>query len=184
MPYTPYHIGLNGFIGLLFRRRLDVPMILLANVLLDLEVLAAGWVGFEGRVHQFLHLHTLLLGGAAGAAMGAAVYLLKPLRKLCEWALTLLGLPYRAKLAPMMLGGLLGAWLHVTIDALYHLDVQPFWPYPGNPLIRNFIGPFGLYSSTLQRTVRTALLAFWGLFLALYLLLILKKILKAWRTPA
>jgi membrane-bound metal-dependent hydrolase YbcI (DUF457 family) len=98
--------------------------------------------------------------------------------------LSLFGLPYRARLISMMLAGLLGAWLHVLTDALYHLDVQPFWPYPDNPLIRNFIGPFGLYYSTLQRYVRTALLAFWVLFLALYLFLILKKILRAWRTPA
>ncbi|HOQ05425.1 MAG TPA: hypothetical protein PKY88_09465 [Anaerohalosphaeraceae bacterium] len=184
MPYTPYHFGLHGFVGLLFRRRMDVPMILLANVLLDIEVLAAGWFAYEGHVHQFLRLHTLLVGGAAGAAMGAAAYYLKPLRKVCELAMALAGLPSRATLLSMTAGGLLGAWLHVLIDALYHLDIQPLWPYSRNPFIRNFIGPFGLYYPTIQRYVRTLCIAFWALFLALYLWLILKKIYKAWRSPA
>lgn len=184
MPYTPYHFGLNGFVGLLFRRRLDVPMMLLANVLLDLEVLAASRFSTDWRPHQFVHLHTLLVGGAAGALMGAFFYWLKPLRRLCEAGMAILGLPYRAKLGSMTAGGLLGAWLHVLVDGVYHYDVQPFWPYPHNPFLRWIGRPFWLYRSELQQYVRAFCLFFWGLLIALYAFLLLRKLVKAWRQPA
>ena len=39
MPFTPYHFGPSGFIGLLFRKWLDVPVIVATNVLIDIEVI-------------------------------------------------------------------------------------------------------------------------------------------------
>lgn len=181
MPYTPYHFGLNGFLGLLFRRRLDVPMMLLANILLDMEVLAAGWFSFPGRVHQFLHLHTLLLGGIAGAAMGAVIYSVKPLRRLCEWAMAIIGLPYHARFWPMVFGGLLGDWLHVLIDTFYHSDVLIFWPYAKNPLHRWMFNLFVVSKRTLNQSVLMACLIFWGLLITFYLFLLFKKAVKAWK---
>lgn len=38
MPITPYHFGPDGFVGLLFKRWLDPPVFVLANVVVDLEV--------------------------------------------------------------------------------------------------------------------------------------------------
>ena len=40
MPFTPYHFGPSGFAGLLFRRWVNVPVFIAANVLIDIEVLA------------------------------------------------------------------------------------------------------------------------------------------------
>ena len=81
MPITPYHFGLNGFAGLLLRKWVDVPMALLANVLIDIEVIADNHFAPGWPVHQLWHFHTLLIGGLAGAVMGSLFYFVKPLRR-------------------------------------------------------------------------------------------------------
>jgi membrane-bound metal-dependent hydrolase YbcI (DUF457 family) len=43
-------------------------------------------------------------------------------------------LPYQPTVAKMMASGLLGAWLHVLIDAVLYREMNPFWPVRGNPL--------------------------------------------------
>jgi hypothetical protein len=117
-------------VGLAVRRWFDLPMVVLANVLVDVEVLFAN--GYPH--HQVWHFHTLLVGGLVGAACGAAVYPIKPIRLLFEAVMRLVHIPYKARPVKMALGGMLGAWLHVIVDACYHHDVQLFWPMETNPL--------------------------------------------------
>ena len=136
MPYTPYHFGQSGFIGLLFHRWIDFPVFVLANVIVDLEVLAdstfqAGW-----PVHQFLHFHTLLIGAAVGIAWGLVAYLIKPVRRFFERMMKILHIPYKAGLIKSLISGVLGVWLHVVIDSIYHYDVQMLWPSRARPLWR------------------------------------------------
>ena len=132
MPFTPYHFGPNGFVGLVFRRWLDLCVIVLANVIVDVEVLfAEGWFP-----HRSWHFHTLLVGTLVGAVFGVVMYFAKPIRCFFEWAMRLIRIPYKPVLWKMIASGILGVWLHVIIDAFYHYDVQPFWPYPKNPLWR------------------------------------------------
>jgi hypothetical protein len=61
MPFTPYHFGPNGFVGLLFRRWIDVPVFLAANVLIDLEVIADKHIQPGWPVHQVWHFTHYLL---------------------------------------------------------------------------------------------------------------------------
>ena len=161
MPVTPYHFGPNGAIGLLLRRWIDLPMFLLANVLIDVEVLLAA--GHQDP-HRHLHWHTLLIGGILGAAAGAALYLAAPLRRLLARLMHLARIPYRPTLASMTLGGLFGAAAHVLLDALYHSDVQPFWPHPDNPL--NRLARINLHLT--QPHIRTICLAFFPIAAILY----------------
>ncbi len=182
MPYTPYHIGPSGFVGLLLRRWLDVPMFLLANVLIDLEVLADNHLAPGWPVHQLWHLHTLLIGGTAGAALGAAFCFIKPLRRLCELAMMLIGLPQKARLWPMVAGGWLGAWLHIVIDSVYHYDVQIFWPHTKNPIHTAIRKAYLFNQGKLHRDIELICLVFWGLLIGWYLLILLKKVAKTWKT--
>ena len=39
MPFTPYHFGPSGFFGLALKKWIDLPVFLLANVIIDVEVL-------------------------------------------------------------------------------------------------------------------------------------------------
>jgi len=182
MPFTPYHFGPSGFIGLLFRRRLDVPVFVAANVLIDIEVLADQYFQPGWPVHQLWHFHTLLVGGLAGAILGLLVYRLRPLRFLSEKSMSLIGLPGCASWHSMVLAGVLGAWLHVFIDSLYHYDVQLFWPYPFNA-VGQWIGHLTkLNLDQLQPYVRLCCVVFYVLLFALYAAILIGR-LKNKRKP-
>lgn len=168
MPFTPYHFGPSGFIGLLLRRWLDVPVFVAANILIDIEVLADRYIAPGWPVHQLWHFHTLLIGGLVGAIFGACIYYLKPLRWLCETSMKLIGLPVKATLLSMVLAGLLGAWLHVLIDSFYHYDIQIFWPHDKNPILSWALRQHPGRYSGLQETVVLVCKIFWGLMIGLY----------------
>ncbi|MBM4103105.1 MAG: hypothetical protein FJ263_03515 [Planctomycetes bacterium] len=134
MPFTPYHFGLSALPGLWSRGRLDIAVLVAANVLIDTEVLADSFFSPGWPVHQLWHFHTLLVGGIAGMTFGAIVYGIKPFRRGCRGVNAVLGFSHAPTLFSMILSGLVGAWLHVLIDGFYHYDVQVFWP-----LRRNFL---------------------------------------------
>ncbi len=127
MPFTLYHFGLGGFIGLALRKQLDIPVLVLANVIVDVEVLFA----HSRPYHQLWHWHTLLGGAAVGVGWGLLAY---PLKGLFKKIMQMIHLPYETSLWEMVASGILGVWLHVFIDSLYHYDVQIFWPYRQNPV--------------------------------------------------
>ena len=119
MPFTPYHFGPSGFAGLVFKKYLDLPVFVLANVIVDIEVLLYD----HWPVHRYVH--TLLLGAAAGILWALAAY---PCREIFAKIMELLRLPYQASLKKMITSGILGIWFHVLIDSIYHWDVRLFWP--------------------------------------------------------
>jgi hypothetical protein len=132
MPYTPLHLGPSGVAALLFPKKIDVPVFLLVNIVVDLEV----WVASALRTGPLpiRYGHTLLIAGAAGLAFGAAAY---PLKGLFSRAMEKLRLHYETSFKKMALSGLLGAWLHVLIDGLYRSNVVLFWPSTlSNPFCR------------------------------------------------
>ncbi len=120
MPYPVYHIGASGFLGLVFRRWLDIPVFLLANVVVDIEVLLRN----DWPYHQYLH--TLLIGAAVGALWGLIGYRLRgPFKKLMR----LFRMPHKTTIRKAIISGILGVWLHAVTDAIYHPDVHLLWPY-------------------------------------------------------
>ncbi|MDD5064417.1 MAG: hypothetical protein PHQ35_06620 [Phycisphaerae bacterium] len=131
MPFTPYHFGPSVFVGLTLRKWLDVPVFVLANVIVDLEVLLARYLGHGWTVHEYFH--TLLIGAAVGVFWGIAAY---PLRHFFEKMMRILLIPYRTGFWKMVVSGVLGVWLHAVIDAIYHWDVRIFWPSKAKPLWR------------------------------------------------
>jgi membrane-bound metal-dependent hydrolase YbcI (DUF457 family) len=131
MPFTPYHFGPSGFLGLVFRKWIDVPVFVLANVIVDIEVLVINLLGLGRPIHRYSH--TLLIGAVVGVIWGLAAY---PLRNLFKKAMQLLRIPYETGLCKMVVSGVLGVWLHAVLDAIYHRDVQVFWPGRASPLWR------------------------------------------------
>jgi len=125
MPFTPYHFGPSGFIGLVFRRYIDIPVFVLVNVIVDIEVLFSDGYPVHG------YCHTLLVGAVVGVIWAVAAY---PLRHLFKRAMQILRIPYQTGFWKMVVSGVLGAWLHVAIDGIYHWDVRMFWPSKAKPL--------------------------------------------------
>ncbi len=123
MPFTPYHFGPSGFIGLVFRKWLDVPVFVLANVIVDIEVLVVMLFNLGWPRHRYCH--TLLIGSAVGAVWGLAAW---PLRNMFKKIMYLFHIPYETSLTKMVISGILGVWLHILIDGAYHFDVKILWP--------------------------------------------------------
>jgi hypothetical protein len=129
MPFTSYHFGPSSFIGLILRRWLDVPVFVLANVIVDLEVLVIWAFGLGWPVHRYAH--TLLIGACVGVIWALVAY---PARPLFEMLMRLLYIPYETDFWKMFISGILGVWFHVLIDGIYHWDTQMFWPSKAKPL--------------------------------------------------
>ena len=123
MPFTPYHFGPSGFVGLVFGKWIDLPVIILANVIVDVEVLIIWTLGLGWPAHRYCH--TLLIGAVLGALWGIAAY---PLRHFFKKIMIVFYIPYNTSLRKMVISGILGVWLHVLIDGIYHFDVEIFWP--------------------------------------------------------
>ena len=129
MPFTPYHFGPSALIGLPLKRWIDIPVFVLANVVVDFEPLAVMVFHLDCPLHGYFH--TFLFGGIVGLMWGFVAYLLfQPVFRLI---MGFFRLSYQPTLLKMMLSGLLGIWLHIFIDSVSHPDVNPLWPVMGNP---------------------------------------------------
>lgn len=155
MPFTPYHFGPSAFIGLIFRKWLDIPVFVLANVIVDIEVLVVWLFELGYPIHRYCH--TLLIGSIVGLLWGVAAY---PLRHFFNRLMQIIRIPYQISFRKMLISGILGVWLHVLIDRIYHWDVRVFWPSRARPL-------YGLPS---HRQVEILCLAFFAAALIVYVI--------------
>lgn len=109
-----------------------MPVFLLANIVVDIEVL------FYQRLPMHRYCHSLLIGAALGALWGLLAY---PLRNCFKKIMHLTRIPYQTSFWKMLISGILGVWLHVAIDAIYHGDVRIFFPSRAKPLWRLLTHP-------------------------------------------
>lgn len=128
MPYTPYHFGPAGLVGYIFRRWIDLPVFILANVAIDVEVIVHNALNLGWPTHRFCH--TLIGSSAVGFVWGILAYFI------AEWLLKLpkIKISYQPHFWKMAISGILGGQLHSIIDGIYHYDVKTFWPMQKNPL--------------------------------------------------
>lgn len=161
MPFPAYHFGPISFFGLSLKRQLDIPVLLAAHFIIDVEVLFAdGW-----PVHRHWHFHTFLVGTLVGIAVAFIAF---PFRRILEKIMAKVRLSYKTNLWKMVVSGILGIWLHVILDGFYHYDVQPFWPNPTNP--------FWQLRWVTQKQIVLICLAFWILSIMLYIFYIVGNI--------
>ena len=110
MPFTPYHFGPSGFIGLTLRKHLDIPVFVLANVIVDIEVplirlletTPQGGAISGYSVHRYAH--TLLIGAAVGSIWAVVAY--GGLRNLFKKIMQILHIPYQSSLLKMIISGI------------------------------------------------------------------------------
>lgn len=139
MPLTPLHLGP----GILFKAfagsHLSLCLFALTQVTMDLEVLlrlAIGGLNLHGYTNS-------VLGGTAVLLL--SVPLGKPV---CEWGLRWwnrrlneaqarwLGVAETISWRAAWIGGVLGVYSHVFLDAMMHADASPWGPFSeANPFI-------------------------------------------------
>ncbi len=124
MPFTPYHAGPNGVVGLGLRRWADPVAAVLVNVAVDVEPLLVLLGIRPPPVHGLSH--TLLGATAIGLLFGLALH--------AGWGLYVRRVPLgwrpfpRPSWRQVLLGSVGGAWLHVLTDMLIYGDVHPLGP--------------------------------------------------------
>ena len=122
-----------------FKKYIDIPTFVLANVVVDFEPLAVILLHLNYPHHGFCH--TFLIGGIVGLLWGIFAYLAKGLFK---WPMKLFCFPYQPTITKTILSGIIGVWFHVFVDSILYPDVRPFWPFAANPFLI-IIKPLSLY---------------------------------------
>ncbi len=136
MPFTPFHFGPSTCVALFFHKKLDIPVFLLANIIIDLEPLLVLNLNLAYPLHGLAHsfLGATLLGAVWGciafAGKDILIYIMKTLK-----------LNYHTTIKKVLLAGVLGSWFHIILDAPLYADIKPFYPYKLNPF-------YGLLSDT------------------------------------
>lgn len=156
MPITPLHAGPHVTIGFICRRFIDLPVFVLANVVIDIEPLLVMVFKLNYPLHGYCH--TFLIGGLLGLCWGFIAWQ-------CNGWLRLLmekfGLSYEPVLVKTVVSGMLGAWFHILFDAPIYHDIKPFFPYEGNPLL-GLVSIPDMYNACLVLFLPAALLYFWS----------------------
>ena len=137
MPFTPFHFGPCAAIGLPARRKIDLPVFLLSNVVIDLEPGIILLFGRHRPLHAVCHSFSVSLFLALGLTL--VVY---PFRKRVGKLMGRVRVPYQTTFWKMFFSALAGMWFHVMMDVPLYPDQRPFYPFPGNPF-------FGLASPEL-----------------------------------
>ena len=164
IPFTPFHFGPGLLVKACGFDRFWLTSFVLANVLIDLEVLY--WVcRAESPIHR--HLHTYVGGLAAGLVAGLIMFGVSqivrrfvPARWSCVERLT--RTPGRTLVAESLLAGCVGGVSHIVFDSFMHHDMNPFRPFAEGNALAGSVGVGTLH-------VGLALTGFFGV--AVWLLL-------------
>lgn len=135
MPLTPFHLGPAVLLGALSPRRLDLPTLLVASVVVDVRAALVLSGVLEGRVHGIL---TTFLGGCVLAVVLAGIVLAVPNR--LDGALETVRLGQTGETRPVLAAALVGVFSHVLLDAVLYHDARPLFPLEYNPVL---LGPDG-----------------------------------------
>lgn len=130
MPLTPFHVGPGLFIPLLFMSIIDLPTFLVASVILDFEPLLVLSLSLPYSLHGFFHS---FLGGSVVVIV--LIIVMAKTRKLFSPLMSPFKLEQKWSVATIAVASFLGVYLHILLDAMMHWDMQPFFPFAGNPLL-------------------------------------------------
>ena len=139
MPFTPFHFGPCACVGLPLRKRIDLPVFILSNVVIDLEPGTVMLLGLDLPLHGFFH--SFLIGALVGLAWACVAWRGRGiLKRLMEF----FRIPYETSFKKMVFSGVLGVWFHVILDAPLYRDIHPFYPFKFNPFF-GILSPSAIY---------------------------------------
>jgi membrane-bound metal-dependent hydrolase YbcI (DUF457 family) len=141
MPFTFFHYGPALFVGLIVLSYINLPTLIIATTVVDIEPLLVQVLKLDAPHHGLTHT---FLGGALIATALAVI--------MCR-------LMSKEKKSKIWIASITGIFLHVLVDAPMYDDIRPFYPFDINP----FFTGYG--------TIRISLLLFLGaLLIAGYML--------------
>jgi hypothetical protein len=130
MPFTPYHFGPAGFVGMFFLRWINLPAFILINVIIDVEPLVVILNNIRKYPeHGFFHSFA---GATVAALLFSLVY--NAVKKPINCFMAMIGLKQNISLTSVVFGCILGAWAHVFFDSFLYRDIMPFFPSYINPM--------------------------------------------------
>ena len=133
MPFTPFHFGPSGLIGLLLLKWVDFPTILIASVAIDIEPLLVLMFNLSYSLHGFFHSFF----GATLIAL-LLILIMRYLRGYLSVLMDSFKLTQDVTLKSIALGAFIGVYSHILLDAPIYVEMNPFFPIIGNPfLIKN-----------------------------------------------
>jgi len=138
MPFTPFHFGPSFLLAMLFRKKINLEAILIVSIILDPRT---AYCFFTGCLPLHGPFHTLIGATLMSIPVIIGVYLArKPLSKILE----VCKIKQDYWLTSIILGSLLGVWLHIFLDSFMHFDIVPLWPLRANPLL-GVVEPGAIY---------------------------------------
>ncbi|PKP52050.1 MAG: hydrolase [Candidatus Altiarchaeales archaeon HGW-Altiarchaeales-3] len=158
MPFTPFHLGAGLLIGMIFFRRINIPAILLASVIVDFRAIYCLFIG-HCPMHGFFH--TFAGASILGLWVIALIYFSRAwLFKISK----LFKIEQNYSLHSIVCGALIGVWVHILLDAFLYPEIHPFWPVEGNTRL------LGVMSSPMVYGLCTAGFLIGGLLYVWYLI--------------
>jgi len=137
MPFTPFHFGPHATIAFSLKSKVDLPVFLLANVVIDLEPLLVMIFNLPYPLHGYAH--SFLFSALIGGFWGLIAFTQKKRTKI---VMQYFKLPYETSRLKATFSGAFGAMLHTLFDAPLYFDIRPFYPLSENPL-------YGLFSTSM-----------------------------------
>jgi len=130
MPFTPFHFGPSGLIGLLFSKLFDLFALLVSCVIVDVEPFFVLIFGLNYPMHGYCH--TFLFGTLIALALSAILYKLRqPIAKI----MSIFKLAQISSFPKILLSCLVGIYSHVALDSFLYTDIRPFYPASFNPFL-------------------------------------------------
>ncbi|MEM7292571.1 MAG: metal-dependent hydrolase [Pseudomonadota bacterium] len=156
MPFTPFHMGPGILIKALLQGSFSLMVFGWAQIVMDIQPLVVLITG-EGHLHGFSHtfLGATLLGAFAGLSG----------KYLGEWGLVFLGIsktqnPIAISWRNAVVSAYIGTFSHVVLDAIMHVDVQPYFPFSTANNMLNWLNVRQLHHLLLYTAILGGLLYF------------------------
>ena len=148
MPFTPFHCGPAALVKAIVPAWFSLSLYSLVQILIDLESLYNLYYGIT-PIHAFFHTYL-------GATIVAFVALIvgKPFIEFCfkSWNYVLcrtpksrLYIPTKITLRAAIIGCFTGAYSHVLLDSIMHVDMVPFAPLSNANSLLNVVSVLPLH---------------------------------------
>lgn len=141
MPFTPFHLGPALLFGLALSMAFDLPTLLMASVIPDVEPFMVLYFNIHGYpLHGFFHSY---LGSTfLAVTLAVFVYLFRgPISKIVR----IFRMSQKPVFKKIIFTSFASAYTHVLLDSFLYGEMEPFYPLPGNFFV-NLISASETYS--------------------------------------